>query len=82
MNISIKKAIAAAIGAGALAMAIASPAVAASNSPGTSNNAANPLMTTEEFMAMAQSHHECMAIRKVYDRRGHSLGQAMISTCS
>jgi hypothetical protein len=78
----VKKAALASMGAAAFATLLASAAVAGSNTPGTSNNAANPLMTMEEFMAMAQSHHDCMAVRRVYDRHGHSLGQGMISTCS
>jgi hypothetical protein len=79
MRISLKSALAAA----ALVSALGGSAFAAQNSPGTSNNAANPLMTMEEFMAMATSadHKSCMEIRKVYDRHGHSLGQGMISTC-
>jgi hypothetical protein len=39
------------------------------------------VMTPEAYMAMANSNMKCMAVSEVYDKDGHPLGRAMVSTC-
>jgi hypothetical protein len=79
MSISFKPAFVTVFAGPAFATIIAT-AAGAQNATGGANIHMN-VMTPEAYMAMAHDHMDCMAVREVYDRHGHRLGQAMISTC-
>ncbi len=74
-----KSTLAAASGA-LLFIALAGPALANQNSPGTSNNAPNPLAVDQNFVGdyIAPADAAPMG-RPIYDRHGRYLGRTVIN---
>jgi hypothetical protein len=79
-----KPAFIAPLGALALAAFLAAPALAGQNTPGTSNNAPNPLAPDQTFVgdyAGPSQAGNCFETRNVYDKHGRLMGRATVNIC-